>query len=297
MRKGKSLLVLLTFSLLLLAVAGCAGSQNDVSEKAPQGETKEKQENAAPAKQPKEQVADKETAQPSEQTQTAFTRGEHDESPDTLAIPVLMYHSINENVKNNLIISPNEFEEQMKWLKDNGYHPLYLRELGDMLETGKNVPDKPVVITFDDGYQDNYTNAYPILKKYALPANIFVITSKIGADNHFDEQAMKEMSANGIEMESHTVNHPELNQLPYEAQLRELTDSKKRIEAITGQEVNSICYPVGRYNEDTEKAAQEAGYRMGFAIENSTANKNQGMYRLKRLRVSPGTKLETILPQ
>ncbi|WP_239256221.1 polysaccharide deacetylase family protein [Listeria ilorinensis] len=294
MRKGKGILILLIlFLLLLVAAVGCGNDQKEVSNKAAQAETEKKKE--TPANEPREQTAAKDEKQQSEQA--VFTRGEHDEAPDSLAIPVLMYHSINEDVKNNLIIPPNEFDEQMKWLKDNGYHPLYLRELGDILETGKNVPEKPIVITFDDGYLDNYTNAYPILKKYALPANIFVITSKIGADNHFDEQAMKEMAANGIEMESHTVHHPELNQLPYEAQLRELTDSKKCIETITGQEVNSICYPVGRYNEETERAAQEAGYRMGFTIENSTANKNQGMYRLKRLRVSPGIKLEAILPQ
>ncbi|KGL39485.1 polysaccharide deacetylase family protein [Listeria sp. SHR_NRA_18] len=216
-----------------------------------------------------------------------------DRNPDTLQIPVLMYHSINTNVKNNLITPPNEFDAQMKWLVDNGYHTVTLAELDALLETGKNVPDKPVVITFDDGYQDNYTNAYPILKKYGLKANIFVITDKIAKNNHFDEAALKEMSAYGIEMDSHTVHHHELNTLSYEEQLKELQDSKTVLERLTGKKVNSICYPVGRYNEDTVRAAEATGYAMGFTTEPGKANKNDGMYTLPRVRMVPGMSMES----
>ncbi|MBC6309567.1 polysaccharide deacetylase family protein [Listeria sp. FSL L7-1582] len=216
-----------------------------------------------------------------------------DMNPETLQIPVLMYHSINTNVKNNLITPPNEFDTQMKWLSDNGYYTLTLAELAPLLEIGKNVPDKPVVITFDDGYQDNYTNAYPILKKYGLKATIFVITDKIAKNNHFDEAALKEMSAYGIEMESHTVHHYELNRLSYEAQLKELQYSKAFLERFTGKKVNSICYPVGRYNEDTVRAAEATGYTMGFTTEVGKANKKDGMYTLPRVRMVPGMSMES----
>ncbi|MBC1936297.1 polysaccharide deacetylase family protein [Listeria grandensis] len=218
-----------------------------------------------------------------------------DVNPETLQIPVLMYHSINTNVKNNLITPPNEFDAQMKWLVDNGYHAITLSELDSMLITGKNVPEKPVVITFDDGYQDNYTNAYPILKKYGLKANIFVITDKIAKNNHFDEAALKEMSKYGIEMESHTVHHQELNTLSYDDQVKELKDSKAVLERLTGKTVNSICYPVGRYNENTKRAAEATGYKMGFTTEAGKANKNDGMYTLPRVRMVPGMQMKSAI--
>ncbi|AQY50591.1 exported polysaccharide deacetylase, lipoprotein [Listeria weihenstephanensis FSL R9-0317] len=218
-----------------------------------------------------------------------------DVNPETLKIPVLMYHSINTNVKNNLITPPDEFDAQMKWLKDNNYHTITLAELDELLLTGKNVPDKPIVITFDDGYQDNYTNAYPILKKYDLKANIFVITDKIAKNNHFDEAALKEMSDYGIEMDSHTVHHQELNTLTYTEQLKELKDSKAVLEKLTGKPVNSICYPVGRHNEDTERAAKAAGYAMGFTTAAGKANKNDGMYTLPRVRMVPGISMQAAL--
>ncbi|MBC1435634.1 polysaccharide deacetylase family protein [Listeria rocourtiae] len=258
--------------LCCLVIAGCGPNEVKTSE-----QTQEPQKNPAPVVQ-----AEKKPAQIGK-----------DINPETLQIPVLMYHSINSNVKNNLITPPNEFEEQMKWLVDNGYHTLTLASLTDMLKTGQGVPDKPVVITFDDGYQDNYTNAYPILKKYGLKANIFVITDKIAKNNHFDEVALKEMSDYGIEMDSHTVHHFELNTLSYDEQLRELKDSKATLERLTDKKVNSICYPVGRYNEDTVRAAEASGYAMGFTTESGKANKNKGMYTLPRVRMVPGMSMES----
>ncbi|WP_163654615.1 polysaccharide deacetylase family protein [Listeria sp. PSOL-1] len=216
---------------------------------------------------------------------------------EKVTIPVLMYHSINQDVRNSLIVKPSEFAEQMKWLKDQHYTTIDMDELANMLKTGKNIPEKPVVITFDDGYLDNYQNAYPILKKYQFKATIFVITDKIGQDNHFDQRAMKEMSKNGIKMESHTVTHRELNQLDYVSQLKELTDSKKTISEITGKPVVGLCYPVGRFNADTEKAAKESGYELGFTTKPGFANENKGMYQLPRVRMAPGIKLDSVLPK
>ncbi|MBC2165273.1 polysaccharide deacetylase family protein [Listeria booriae] len=250
------------------------------------GQEQQAQQEPAPHNQP--------VQEPQKKEPTVMQTGT-DVNPETLQIPVLMYHSINENVKNNLITPPQEFDAQMKWLADNGYHPLFLSELDTLLLTGKNMPEKPIVITFDDGYQDNYTNAYPILKKYGLKANIFVITDKIAKNNHFDEAALKEMSNNGIEMQSHTVHHQELNTLTYSQQLAELKDSKATLEQLTGKKVNTICYPVGRYNEDTKRAAEAAGYTMGFTTQPGKANKKDGMYTLPRVRMVPGMSMQAAL--
>ncbi|EUJ46958.1 polysaccharide deacetylase family protein [Listeria riparia] len=240
-------------------------------------------------------VPHKQVVQEPQKKEPAIIPTGTDVNPETLQIPVLMYHSINENVKNNLITPPQEFDAQMKWLAENGYHPLFLSELDTLLLTGKNMPEKPIVITFDDGYLDNYTNAYPILKKYRLKANIFVITDKIAKKNHFDEVALKKMSDNGIEMQSHTVHHQELNTLSYNQQLTELKESKAVLQQLTGKTVNSICYPVGRYNEDTKRAAKAAGYTMGFTTQPGRANEKAGMYTLPRIRMVPGMSMKAAL--
>jgi hypothetical protein len=135
--------------------------------------------------------------------------------PRSIEVPVLMYHSINVNSTNNLIITPQEFEKQISWLKDNGFTPLFLDELYSILTTGINVPSKPIALTFDDGYEDNYTEAYPILKKYNFKATIFLITDAIGHATHVKEHQIREMYDNNIDFQSHTASHHELNSLSY----------------------------------------------------------------------------------
>lgn len=202
-------------------------------------------------------------------------------------IPVLMYHSIDNEIFNPMKVSKEKFEEQMKFLKDNGYTTLTLDELYGYFINRKNIPQKSLVLTFDDGYRDNYTNAYPILKKYGLKATIFVITGMVDKGNAYVTSGeMKEMAQNGIEIEGHTYLHEKLNKLSYEAQLKTLVSSKKFIENITGKSVYYMAYPFGMYNEDTIVAAKKAGYKMAFIATGKWAHKSNGIYALERIYVS-----------
>lgn len=209
-------------------------------------------------------------------------------------IPVLMFHSIKSNGKNDLIMSPVEFEKDMKWLKDNKYTTLSMEKLYLILTTGKNVPERPIVLTFDDGYEDNYTNAFPVLKKYNFKATVFLITNYIGQNGFLKTDEIKEMYANNIDFQSHTANHQELNILSYPNQLSELKKSKEVIESLIHNNTNVLCYPVGKYNETTKKAAKDTGYKMCFTTKYGFSTSSDGFYTLTRVRMFPGMNLESI---
>ncbi|WP_167408553.1 polysaccharide deacetylase family protein [Bacillus subtilis] len=201
-------------------------------------------------------------------------------------LPILMYHSISSG--NSLRVPKKEFEAHMKWIHDNGYQTLTSKEAYLMLTQDKKPSEKCVLITFDDGYTDNYQDAYPVLKKYGMKATIFMIGKSIGHKHHLTEEQMKEMAQHGISIESHTIDHLELNGLTPQQQQSEMADSKKLFDNMFHQQTTIISYPVGRYNEETLKAAEKTGYQMGVTTEPGAASRDQGMYALHRVRVSPG---------
>ncbi|MFT0824723.1 polysaccharide deacetylase family protein [Bacillus swezeyi] len=217
------------------------------------------------------------------------------ENPDTAAwikvkgparIPILMYHSISSG--NSLRVPEEEFRGHMKWLKENGYYTLTPEEAYIVLTQDQMPREKCVLITFDDGYTDNFAKAYPILKENGMKATIFMIGKSVGRKNHLTEKQMEEMSRNGISIESHTLNHVELNGLTPEQQLSEMTRSKTLFDGMFNQETALLSYPVGRYNGDTLRLAEKAGYKMAVTTEPGAASRDQGMYALHRVRISPG---------
>ena len=203
------------------------------------------------------------------------------------SLPVLMYHSIDYEKGNELRVPKEVFREQMKYLKEKGYTTLTLDELYSFLIKDKPVPEKSVVITFDDGYKDNYENAYPVLKEFGFNATIFVITSTIDTDKgYLTSKQLKELEANGIDIESHTVNHEQLDKLQYNKQLDTLKNSKDYIEKTLGKPSKYIAYPFGKWNDNTIKAVKDAGYNMAFTTASGWTNKNEGIYKLHRVYIS-----------
>lgn len=202
----------------------------------------------------------------------------------TTRIPVLMYHSINYEKGNILRVPKEKFAIQMKWLKDNGYTTLSLDDLYSAVSNQKPIPDKSVVITFDDGYADNYLNAFPIIKQYHFKATVFMITSKIGdaKDNYLTADQIKEMDANGMRVECHTVTHPDLCKLSYKMQYMELSNSKSALESILGRPIYYIAYPSGKYNANSIKAAKKLGYRMCFKMNGGVGSIGDNTYEFPR---------------
>ena len=205
-------------------------------------------------------------------------------------IPVLMYHSIIYGKGNSNSLSIETFEKQMKYLKDNGYHTITLTDLYRYFMRVEAIPEKSVVLTFDDGYENNYSVMFPILKKYKFKATIFVITSHIDKDHKFmTSKQLLEMDKYGVDIESHTVNHEKLKMISKDKRLKTLIQSKKDLEKILNKKINYFAYPGGAYNKSAINAVKEAGYTMAFTIDGrwrGWSSKNDGLLSLHRVNIN-----------
>ena len=192
----------------------------------------------------------------------------------TIKVPVLMYHHIRPitaemtEAYKGVSITPEQFEQQLKYIKDNGFTSISLDQMANGLNGTVKLPAKPVVITFDDGYRDFYTNAFPILKKYNIHTVHFLITSYFDSPAYMTKDMIKEISKSGIvEFQSHSVTHPFLTKSTAVRLKNEVVNSKKDIEDLTGKTVKYFAYPYGDLNYGAVmQALKDAGYVMAFTI-------------------------------
>lgn len=202
------------------------------------------------------------------------------------ALPVLMYHAVDDKVfgDKDLFVSTQAFDEQMKYLHDNGYTTIDFNDIKNYKKF-----QKPILITFDDGYENNYTNAYPVLKKYGLKATIFVITGFIGRNEFLTADQIKQMS-DVISFQSHTVSHIKLSKADKGTVEKELSESKSTIEKLTGRPVIAVSYPYGAYNTGVVNIAKKY-YKIGISTNFGYYFPISEIYEIKRIAVDP---LDTI---
>lgn len=203
-------------------------------------------------------------------------------------VPVLNYHQVEEKNGNPLTLWPDQFETQMSYLADEGYTTITIDEMMDALENGTPLPDKPVIITFDDGYADNYEYAYPILKKYGFKATIFLIYDFTNAyPNYLTWDQINEMKESGlIRFESHTMTHANLAELTSTDELRhEIADSHDLLSDKLGYDMHYIAYPGGRVNAEIEEITRAAGYRGGFTVHYGLSTPEEGRYQMDRIPI------------
>lgn len=201
-------------------------------------------------------------------------------------ILVLNYHKVD-NSHNSLAIEINDFDAQMKFLADSGCVTITPDELYAGLNGEIDLPPKPVLITFDDGYVDNYTNAYPILKKYNLRATIFVIPAFTSVyPGYMTWEQLKEMESSGtITVESHTLTHPKLEELPDDEIRVELLNSKNLLEENLGHPIEFLAYPTGTYNLHIAGIAQDLGYKGAFTIKYGVVDGGSNFFALERVPI------------
>jgi len=212
---------------------------------------------------------------------------------------VLMYHSVGApNGRTTCLdVTEEAFARQMAFLHARGFHVIRLAELADILRRGEKVKPRTVVITFDDGYDNNYTKAFPVLKKYGFPATIFVIAGRLGEDYDvargvsariMTPQMMQDMVASGlIDIGSHTKHHYYLPYVRNEALLwEEIRGSKTFLESAVGVPVVALAYPLGGYTRRTEEMARRAGYAVAVTTNRKDSRDNVDLYALKRIRIS-----------
>ena len=184
---------------------------------------------------------------------------------DKRSIPILTYHSID-NSKSVISVSPSGFKKQMNYLMENGYQTLSLYDTIRHLQQRESLPEKVIIITFDDGYKNNYIHAFPILKKYQFTATIFLATAYCeGTNDWFGQEfsipripmlswvEIREMSRYGIEFGAHTRSHARLADLDMEKAQEEIVGSKMDIESHLNQPVELFSYPFGSFNEQAKE--------------------------------------------
>jgi len=223
-------------------------------------------------------------------TTTAFSKD------DNIKVPFLLYHSvpdkINEDDDKLLHIEKDMFYEHMLALKNSGYNAITLDEYYDYVENGASLPKNPIVICFDDGYENNYTNAWPILKELGMKATIFVIVARVGDHEvkypHFTWEEAIEMENSGIiDIQSHSYTHPSFASLSYGETIREMRLSKYILEKNMNKTCDYMAYPYGHKSAFSDEVGTKAGYKMLCIVENDGSNtKESPLEGLRRLNVS-----------
>jgi peptidoglycan/xylan/chitin deacetylase (PgdA/CDA1 family) len=180
---------------------------------------------------------------------------------------------------------PADFERQMRYLAGEGYTAVTLAALVDHMTAGKPLPPKPIVITFDDGYADNYTTALPILKKYGLRATVFVVTDFLGEGPYMTWDEVKALRASGMEIGSHTLHHRDLTTLPPDERARDLQLSKEGLEWRLEAPARFLAYPFGAYDAATEAAMKQAGYKAAVSTVPGLNRPGDDVHALKRINI------------
>ncbi len=233
-------------------------------------------------------------------------------------VPVLMYHHINSHRGDMVTTTPEIFEKQMKYLDKAGYMTLNTKELLSYIKGDLLLKDKAVLITFDDGWLDNYIYAFPVIKQYRINATIFLVTdwideasdkglpldphiptheesSKLVRKNQGNKvvlnwELIHEMADSGlVEFHSHTKSHRKCTKLTERDLSEELSESKKNIEKQVGKACNCICWPMGRYNDSSIKIADDIGYNAMFTTDHGVNTENSSPNSIKRIAVKNST--------
>ncbi|NLT94548.1 MAG: polysaccharide deacetylase family protein [Clostridia bacterium] len=208
-------------------------------------------------------------------------------------IPILMYHEIGtpSGPWKELYVEPENFVRQLDWLKENGYSTVTLDDVYAHWYYKKPLPEKPVVLTFDDGYRNMYDIVLPLLLSRDMKATFFLYPSKFNTPTGLTTEMVAEMAAKGMEIGSHTYSHKDLTKISAAQLEQELAKSKKVLEEITGKPVKFLCYPSGQFNEQVIKESKKAGYLAAVTTQMGKAAHTQDPYRWKRVRINYSTTL------
>jgi len=210
-------------------------------------------------------------------------------------VPVLMYHHVAERdpsysyLRRSLTVSPRSFRWQLDYLRANGYESVKLDDLVAYLAMGQPLPPKPVVITFDDGYRDNYEVAFPMLRERGFVATFFLVTAPIdeGSPEFMTWEQVKEMHAAGMEFGAHSYTHPDLRGQSVDYLVWQVVGSKEAIEERTGEPVRFFAYPSGSYDDQVIAVLKSAGFWAALSTETGCLHSLESPWSLDRVRVSP----------
>ena len=222
--------------------------------------------------------------------------------------PILLYHSISDKAAPQFApwaVQPEVFGAHLCYLRKQGYTPLTLSQLARLYVGYKRLPERPVVITFDDGFADFYTNALPLLERYACPATLYITTDYVGHTSRWLEAEgeggrpmltwaqIKELAERGVECGAHTRTHPQLDTLSLAEARAEIEGSKKALEQRLGKPVMSFAYPHGYHSPAVKRLVKQAGFSSACAVKHAVSVRTDDPFTLARVIVSADTGLDT----
>lgn len=211
--------------------------------------------------------------------------------------PILMYHYIrsvdqaSDPLGFSLSVTPDMFGQQMDWLAANGFTGIRMDRLLACMQGAARCPPRPVALTFDDGYDNAFSDALPILQRYGFTATFYIINNDVGQPAYMTWAQINALHDAGMEIGSHTLDHPDLTSLDPAELKRQIADSKTDLEAHVGVPVTSFCYPAGRYNATTIAQVRDAGFLN--ATTTRWDNDYSDPFALPRVRISGEMQLDS----
>lgn len=211
----------------------------------------------------------------------------------TVRVPILMYHYVSEppedadEYRTDLSVSPENFRRQMRYLAENGFTTISLYDLSLAVTARKALPEKPIILTFDDGYLDNYENAFPILQEFGFQGTFFIVTEfvDLGRPGYMTWPMIEELAAAGMGVEPHSKTHADLSDKPRDTLLWEILGSQETLASHVGYTPRFFCYPGGRYDEDTIAMLQELDFWGAVTTAGGKWHGFEDRYEWSRLRM------------
>ncbi len=220
----------------------------------------------------------------------------------SINVPILMYHYIRpapsiylDRLGYRLTVTPEDFHTQMDWLSVHGYHAVDFSDLRAYFSGLTALPTKPVVITFDDGYTDLYTTAFPILRSYNFKAVAYIVSSFVGQPRYVTAAQIVEMDQDGMQIASHTVDHANIGGASLYSATYQLATSKAWLQRLIGHSVVDFAYPSGKFSAQAVYALQTTGYDTAVTELPGTAHSRTDRYMWTRIRVGGGESLSDFI--
>lgn len=207
---------------------------------------------------------------------------------------ILMYHSVGEQNGYFSTVSPADFARQLHYLASRRIPVITLRELSERVQHGHPL-NGAVVLTFDDGYEDNYSVVFPLLQEYHFPVTIFLTTDQVGKKKargmqYLSEAQIREMSNSGlVTFEPHTKTHPRLSTLSYEEARAELYESRSLTQTLTNKVCHAVAYPYGDFDEDTIRLVRELGFSAACSVREGLVSVESNCFTLPRNAIDRST--------
>ena len=209
--------------------------------------------------------------------------------PEPEGFPILEYHQVTDapldpdfEIYN---VTPAEFAEQLDYLQSEGYTTITIKDFVMAMRGYRQLPEKPIILTFDDGYADNYTEMLPILESHGMTAVVYVITNELGNAGYLTFDELKDMQWRGIEIGSHTSDHIALTELDATFQRRQLRESKIYLEWSGLEPICSLSYPNGAFNAEIEEILREENYLAAVTGETGLNTLETNPFELYRINI------------